>query len=338
MAGCPDAETLAAYLDGQLFPEQRDRLVEHAASCGACATALAEAIRFQGVGIAESEGADASKGNQERSAPRRWVAAAALAMLTGGTLWLAVQSGAATRSGLARDAWRPWRSDPRAPLIAATAQGRPMLPRLTGGFRWTGPVETTRALTSPPSQPLPWEYYEAAAKVRRVAAASPTAERLGALADAHLLTGDVDSALITLSRALAAEPSEPRLQSDLAAAYIARGQRQAQAADLAAAVETASAALAAEPGLLEARFNRALALQGLHLHGQARRAWQDYLAAETDREWAAEGRKHLAEARTVKRTRWSMLRMYSGETLRWIAAAWVLWSRSIGPPLGGWSS
>ena len=295
MAGCPDAETLAAYLDGQLFPEQRDRLEEHVAGCDACAVALAEAIRFQSAGVSESEVEDPSNGSQEPSVRRRWVAAAALAMLTGGTLWLAIPGGSGTRSGFVQDAWRPWQGDPRAPLIAATAQGRPLLPRLTGGFRWTGSVETTRALTSRPSQPVPWEYYEAAAKVRRAAADSPTAERLGALADAHLLTGDVDSALITLSRALAAEPSDPRLQSDLAAAYVARGQRQGQAADLAAAVETASAALAAEPGLLEARFNRALALQALHLRGQARRAWEDYLVAETDRDWAAEGREHLAE-------------------------------------------
>jgi CHAT domain-containing protein len=280
LAPCPDAERLAAYLDGQLFPEQRERLEEHIAACGACATAVADSLRFH---TAEEP---APRELRFPARPTRWAAAAAVLTLVTvpGVAWLATDVERA-----------PWQRDARAPLIAATAKARPLAPRLTGGFRWTGSVETTRGLTSRSSQSVPWEYYEAAAKVRRAAASSPSAERLGALADAHLLTGDVDSALTTLSRALAAEPSEPRLESDLAAAYIARGQRQSQAADLAAAVETASAALAAKPELLEARFNRALALQGLHLHAQARRAWEEYLAAETDHDWAAEGRQHLAE-------------------------------------------
>lgn len=35
-AGCPDAETLAAYLGGSMTAWERERLEEHAAACGAC--------------------------------------------------------------------------------------------------------------------------------------------------------------------------------------------------------------------------------------------------------------------------------------------------------------
>ncbi|HET9769024.1 MAG TPA: CHAT domain-containing protein, partial [Thermoanaerobaculia bacterium] len=81
----------------------------------------------------------------------------------------------------------------------------------------------------------------------------------------------------------------------IGAAYLARGQRQGTAADIAMAVETSSAALAADPSLTEARFNRALALEELHLSAEARRAWESYLAEETDPQWAAEAERHLRD-------------------------------------------
>jgi CHAT domain-containing protein len=281
--GCPDAESLAAYLDGQLFPEQRERLEEHAAACDGCATALADAIRFQGAEVQEVEEPPVV-GPKTGLWGRRWVAAAAAVAM------LAVPAAA----WFARSDWQPWRRDPRAPLIAATAQERPMLPRLTGGFRWAQTTETYRAVSSLPDR-VPWGYYAAAETVRKAAVENPSADRLGALADAHLLAGDLDRALVTLARATARGPDDPRLRSDLAAAYLARGQRQGNAADLATALEIASGALAAQPSLLEAQFNRALALEGLHLYAAARQAWQGYLTDETDPQWAAEASRHLRD-------------------------------------------
>lgn len=274
MPPCPEPERLAAYLDGQLFPEQRERLEEHLARCGRCTNAMADSVRFQTRhGLRTHEGV-----------PGRWVAAAAVVLVTLPTmLWLATR---ADRP--------PWRSNPRAPLIAASAEARPLTPRLTGGFRWAPALETWRGVSSAPAD-APWSYYAAAEKVRREAFATPSADRLGALADAHLLTGDLDRALVTLARAMANDPDNPGLRSDTGAAYLARGQRQGTAADIALAVEMSSSALAADPSLIEARFNRALALQELHLNAEARRAWQSYLEEETDPQWAAEGERHHRE-------------------------------------------
>jgi len=238
LAHCPDAERLAAYLDGQLFPEQRERLEEHLAACSACATAVADSLRFH----AAAE--PATRELRFPPPPTRWAAAAAVLALVSvpPMAWLVAGVDGA-----------PWRHDPRSPLIAATAEARPLAPRLTGGFRWAPAKDTWRSASAAPSDSS-WSYYAAAEKVRQAAIATPSAERLGALADAHLLAGDLDRALVTLARAMADDPENPQLRSDLGAAYLARGQRQGTAADIALAVETSSSALAADPTLIEARF------------------------------------------------------------------------------------
>ena len=273
MAHCPEPERLAAYLDGQLFPEQRERLEEHLAGCDSCANAIAESMRFE-----------ALMSPAQAQTPRgRWVAAAALALVVAPTVaWLSLRSERP-----------PWHRDPRAPLIAATTDVRPLAPRLTG-FRWAPTRDTWRSVSSVRAD-TSWSYYAAAEKVRKAAIATPSADRLGALADAHLLAGDLDRALVTLARALADDPDNPRLRNDIGAAYLARGQQQGTAADIARAVEMSSSALAADPTLTEAWFNRALALEELHLTAEARRAWQSYLAEERDPQWAAEADRHLRE-------------------------------------------
>ncbi|HEV8630297.1 MAG TPA: zf-HC2 domain-containing protein, partial [Thermoanaerobaculia bacterium] len=281
MATCPEAETLAAYLDGELFPEERERLEEHLAGCATCSRLIAETALFAG---GEVTGGTRATGPNVLPA----VAAAAVVALAT-TLWLARAAG-----------WEPWRTDSREPLVAATAEARPLVPRLTGGFHWAPPGETFRGGTT---GPVAWRYYAAAESVRQAAVASPSAERLGALADAHLLVGDVDAALVTLARATAASPDDPRLQNDLAAAYLTRFERQGGADDLAAGLEAASGALAAAPGLREAAFNRALALEGLGLSGEAARAWQTYLDGEVDPGWASEARSHLRELQQRAATR-----------------------------------
>ena len=45
----------------------------------------------------------------------------------------------------------------------------------------------------------------------------------------------------------------------------------------------------------EAYFNRALALERLHLGDSARRAWDDYLKRDSTSGWADEARHHVEE-------------------------------------------
>ena len=187
------------------------------------------------------------------------------------------------------------RRDPRAPLLAATESGRPVLPRLTGGFAWAPLDEPLRSLDSraaPGAEPGRWRYFAAAEEVRKGAEAAADAEGIGALGAANLMVGNVDEAVALLERAVAREPSDARLRSDLAAALIARGMAREGTDDLARALESASSALTLSTDLPEARFNRALALELLPLPNQARREWRQYAAADPSR-WGREAEERL---------------------------------------------
>src|SRR2546423_3322904 len=115
---CPDAETLAAYIDGELVREQRERLEEHLAGCAECTAVIAGALRFQG----------AAEARPARRARWRAPSAAALvAALVAAVVGLVV--GLTLRSA-------PAAHDARAELLGRVAGRRPIVPRLTGGFRW----------------------------------------------------------------------------------------------------------------------------------------------------------------------------------------------------------
>src|SRR5687768_7437305 len=214
---CPDPGTLAGYLDGQLFAEERERVEEHLSGCPDCCRVLAETVRFQGAHLADPVSA---RGSGVRM---RLVSsiAATLAM----ALLLDVPAALPRR-------------DPRAPLLAATEGGRPVLPRLTGGFAWAPLDEPLRSLDSraaPGTEPGRWRYFAAAEEVRRRASEAADPRGMGALAAANLFVGNVDEAVAILGRAVATEPADANLHSDLAAALIARGMGHDDGEDLARA-------------------------------------------------------------------------------------------------------
>src|SRR6185503_19024785 len=102
-----------------------------------------------------------------------------------------------------------------------------------------------------------------------------------------------DEGLQTLDRATAAAPDDAHALADLGAAYLARGIERDDGNDIAQALETIGRALEATPDLLEARFNRAVALQELPLPNEAAREWQAYLDVDSRSEWAREAQVQL---------------------------------------------
>ncbi|HEX5720084.1 MAG TPA: CHAT domain-containing protein, partial [Thermoanaerobaculia bacterium] len=89
-------------------------------------------------------------------------------------------------------------------------------------------------------------------------------------------------------------PKDAVVLSQLAAAYVVRAQRQDEPYDLVLALGAADRAVAADPALHEARFNRALTLELLFLHQEAQAAWSEYLVLDPSSPWAAEAEKRKA--------------------------------------------
>jgi CHAT domain-containing protein len=109
-----------------------------------------------------------------------------------------------------------------------------------------------------------------------------------------LLEGNARQALETLKAASAKSPSDPRIWSDLSAAFQETAAQYDAPELLADALAAADRALALDARLPEARFNRALVLQRLGLREDARAAWMRYLDADASSGWANEARERLA--------------------------------------------
>lgn len=108
----------------------------------------------------------------------------------------------------------------------------------------------------------------------------------------QLLAGDTRQALASL-RTAAEKLNEATAWSDLSAAYHEAAIRYDAPQLFADAVTAADRALTLDPALPEALFNRALMIERLGLHTDARKAWQRYLQIDPDSAWAAEAQAHL---------------------------------------------
>jgi CHAT domain-containing protein len=247
---------------------------EHVAGCPDCYEIFAETVRF---GLAEPPVA-----LRRRPAFHfaTGLAAAAVLVLAVG-LWF-------SRARLPRTS---------APLVAELAEamgGRRFVePRLTGGFRH-GRLTTMRSGEAPQGlDAQPANVLAAVARIRERAEGETSPEALGALAVTYLVSGDAAAAVKALESASAQKPDDARLLSDLAAAYLVRAKQADEPADIPKALEAAERAIVLPDAPPEAYFNRALALESLHLTDAARKAWGDYLERDPSSAWADEARQHL---------------------------------------------
>ena len=206
--------------------------------------------------------------------------------------------------------------DPMRALVEAVGAQRLLEPRLTGGFAYapcspsapaseTAVVGTEAAIVRAKCSGLPaagsasWKKLaEAARAVDRWRSTShPPAAALAATGAVNLIAGTaagVERAVKTLESAAEESHDDPRILSDLAAAYLVRAGHRQDPADLVQALETIERALVASPRLPEALFNRALVLEWLCLRGQAADAWREVRSREPGSGWSAEAQSHLA--------------------------------------------
>jgi hypothetical protein len=287
---CPDAETLAAYLDGRLTQDEREHVTQHVADCDTCYFVVTESAQTPAPAAMQRDQVSESMARRWWvSKPVVWSSSVARvsiagALATAASLWFAVGTGLLPRFAS--------NSPALAPLVAAVGTVRTIEPRLSGGFAY-GPLRgTVRAgeSTAPSVSP---DLRIAVAESEKAAMARRTPEVLQLLGVAYLVTGEIDRAIPLLEQAVEGQAPHARMLSDLAAAYLVRATRDNRQQDVAKALAAADRAVKADPSLAEALFNRAIALDRLALADEAREAWEEYLGVDDQSGWATEARTHL---------------------------------------------
>jgi len=282
----PDPGLIAAHVERRLSGAEAARMDEHLAGCPTCHEVFAETLRF------------ALDEEAEEALPRSSLVA--IPIVRRPAFRLAAILGVAASVFLAfQQLWRARSERAAPPLIAELAHAmgtkRFVEPRLTGGFQH-GRLIVLRSGDAPQGLDAQSPAVLAAvARIRERTEGDTSPEGLGALAVTYLVSGDIAKAVKALESATAQAPKNPRLQSDLAAAYLVRASRLDEPADLPKALEAAEKAIELKDAPDEAWFNRALSLESLHLVDSAKKAWEDFLKRDSTSGWADEARKHLEE-------------------------------------------
>jgi hypothetical protein len=120
------------------------------------------------------------------------------------------------------------------------------------------------------------------------------AQRAGALT--ALMAGRYDETIGTLLRATQEHPDDATLLNDLSAALLERSAFDVDRSDLNEAFTAVTRALAYDPELIEAHFNRALILERLGDKLLAARAWDDYRRRDPKGPWSEEAARHSTTA------------------------------------------
>lgn len=182
--------------------------------------------------------------------------------------------------------------DPRvASLVAAVGEERYIEGRLTGGFKY-GPLRSvTRGPEDLSNQNL--ALLAAAGELQKKAQEDPSAENLHAWGVAQVLMGDAAEAVQSLEDAALLNPKDASVIADLAAALLAEGSSGGPADAFPRALDRALEAIELEPNRPEAYFTAAVALERLSLTARARNTWQQYLKLAKDDGWTQEARRRL---------------------------------------------
>lgn len=314
-SGGLDAETLAAYLEGQLPPESRARVEAEIAADPEIYEWLVHARRAMddseapgGVAgvtplraiVARPVSADGLEERVLASAVAPVVAeplagAVVLPFYRRRGVQAAIGAGLAAAAALVlvvqlQPEW--WRRiggsdvDPRfAKLVAAVGEERYIEGRLTGGFKY-GPLRSvTRGPGDLSSQNL--ALLAAAGELQKAAQAHPSAENLHAWGVAQVLLGDAAGAARSLAEAAGMAPLNASMKSDLSAvrAALARANDDASSWEASLAAADAALALGSDP---EALYNRCVALRGLGRHELHARCVDEYSELDPGSSWARE--------------------------------------------------
>lgn len=263
----PADTTLTQFIAGALPEREIESTAWHVSDCAECYMVLTESVRI------EREKTEAEPGRRQKWSLPLAAALAAVAITTIITV---------------AAAYRLLRDPVRLLIEASPPQYRTVAGRLYGFEEWAK-FRVFRGPNSVDAADL--ELQGAAGQVLEKTANRDTPESRHAAGLANLFLGRYDESLAALEQA-AKGSNDPRMWSDLAAARlsVAKGDT----AQLNRALSEADHALRLDPTSAEALFNRASILQALGRSGEARDAWQRYLAVDPNSGWGREARAHLS--------------------------------------------
>ena len=289
MTNCPSEETLAAFIDGRLDPEARQRVIEHMAVCGDCYAVITAALDLR----ATEPAMDAPVGRGRFGGRGWWVGAAAA---VGGVMVALILSSIRFRQ-------TPYSSEKDLTAASDALDYRAISARVSIDVAYK-PKKPRMRSRGPSDEPEQWQLLAAAGKAEADARRKPTVHNLDLAAVGALLLSKPDQSVVFLQQALLLETdnrslaeaiahtSNVNLLIDLTAALIARGEQHNRAADYVDALEVADRAwkLRKTPVTL---WNRAITLELLNLRQAAADAWRDYLKIDQNSAWRDEAVKRL---------------------------------------------
>jgi len=173
-------------------------------------------------------------------------------------------------------------------------------PRVFSG-RWTGMSYVPRA-AAPSKRSSPFAFASAMGSAGHGAEAHLEQTRAGIPVSRGRRLDDVQR---TLERCIHGKPADARCWSNLAVVRLEAARLDDDPRGAVDAFGAADRAVRLSPVLPEALFNRAAALEALHLSQYAAAAWQRYLAVDGVSAWAGEARERLAALpRSTRRGLW----------------------------------
>lgn len=268
-------ETLAAFADGRLRGAERREVIEHLAACDACRDIVAAAGEARDADVIETARVvDGGFGRKVAVVALAAAAAVAIAFLPP-----------------VREKLDFYRTGGLSALVRATRQldEWPLQTRLSGGFPTTKRVHRTfrgGGDDADLTKHLDRLRIEAA-HARVLENANPSSVRgLHAIGIAHLLNRKTNEAVAALEAARRMQTrDDPALLTDLAAAYVERGDRQL-------ALQTAQRAwqVAKTP---ESTWNLARAYELNERKEDAIRMYREYLKLDSDSSFADEATSRI---------------------------------------------
>jgi cytochrome c-type biogenesis protein CcmH/NrfG len=131
--------------------------------------------------------------------------------------------------------------------------------------------------------------------LRERVAETKAAPALHAFGAGQLLIGDSPGAIDTLRRAVQLAPDDPAVNADLAAALAVVALQNGRRQDTDGALAALDVAIALDPKLPEAWFNKALLLESDRRPAEAAAAWEVFLSLDSTSAWAEYARARRAK-------------------------------------------